>query len=89
LFYYYYYYWLDESKKNNPQDFATLPDFRCRILPVLGTIPAMFGMSIATYIITKIAGYHIEPLSNKNRESLYTRIHRDLLNRETRIYNVE
>ncbi|CAJ0827570.1 2023_t:CDS:2 [Entrophospora sp. SA101] len=79
---------LDESRKDNPQDFATLPDFRCRILPVLGTIPAMFGMSIATYIITKIAGYHIEPLLNKNRESLYARLHRDLLNRETRIYGI-
>ncbi|CAJ0850506.1 5262_t:CDS:2 [Entrophospora sp. SA101] len=80
---------INESRKDNPQDFATLPDFRCRILPVLGTIPAMFGMSIATYIITKIAGYHIEPLLNKNRESLYARLHRDLLNRETRIYGVD
>jgi hypothetical protein len=46
-------------------------------------------MSIATYIVTKIAGYHIEPLPNKNRDGLYTRMHRDLLNRERRNYNVK
>ncbi|CAG8567959.1 10159_t:CDS:2 [Diversispora eburnea] len=78
---------LEESQAQNASDYAILPDFRSRILPVLGAIPAIFGMSIATYIITSIAGYHIEPLANKNREPLYVRMHRDLLNRERRIYN--
>ncbi|PKC73325.1 hypothetical protein RhiirA1_522948 [Rhizophagus irregularis] len=75
---------LEENKVQNAGDYATLPDFRSRILPVLGTIPAIFGMSIATYIVTKIAGHHIEPLPNKNRDGLYSRMHRDLLNRERR-----
>ncbi|CAG8591444.1 6276_t:CDS:2 [Funneliformis mosseae] len=72
-----------------PLEYATLPDFRTRILPVLGTIPAIFGMSIATYIVTKIAGYHIEPLSNKNRDGLYARLHRDLQNRQRRIFDID
>ncbi|CAI2172164.1 2750_t:CDS:2 [Funneliformis geosporum] len=80
---------LDESQIQNAGEYATLPDFRSRILPVLGTIPAIFGMSIATYIVTKIAGHHIEPLSNKNRDGLYTRLHRDLQNRQRRIYNID
>ncbi|CAG8693816.1 4354_t:CDS:2, partial [Racocetra fulgida] len=41
-----------------------------KLLP-LGTIPAIFGMAIATYIITSVSGYHVEPLANKNREPLY------------------
>ena len=55
----------------------------------LGTIPAIFGMSIATYIVIKIADHHIEPLPNKNRDGLYKRMHRDLLNRERKKYNTE
>lgn len=79
---------LDESRVQSAGEYATLPDFRSRILPVLGTIPAIFGMSIATYIITSVSGHHVEPLANKNREPLYNRMHRDLLNRERRKYGV-
>ncbi|CAG8484727.1 7782_t:CDS:2 [Racocetra persica] len=79
---------LDESRVQSAGEYATLPDFRSRILPVLGTIPAIFGMAIATYIITSVSGYHVEPLANKNREPLYSRMHRDLLNRERRKYGV-
>ncbi|CAG8618580.1 1947_t:CDS:2, partial [Scutellospora calospora] len=75
---------LDESRIQSAGEYATLPDFRSRILPVL----AIFGMSIATYIITSISGHHIEPLANKSREPLYNRMHRDLLNRERRKYGV-
>ncbi|CAG8561734.1 7495_t:CDS:2 [Acaulospora colombiana] len=46
-------------------------------------------MSIATYIITHISGHPIEPLANKNRDALYARMHRDLLNRERRTYGLD
>ncbi|CAG8539029.1 3963_t:CDS:2 [Ambispora gerdemannii] len=80
---------LDESRIDNADEYATLPDFRSRILPVLGTIPSIFGMTIATYIITTLASYPIQPLANKNRDSLYARIHRDLQVRENKTYGTD
>ena len=69
-------------------DFAALPDFRARILPVLGTIPSMFGMAIASYVILKLAEYpEFEPLIIKLREGLYSRMHRDLIARESNNYD--
>ena len=53
---------------------------------ILGTIPAMFGMTIATHIITSISGYEIEPLLNKHRDALYARLHRELIVREKKLF---
>ncbi|KAJ3327654.1 hypothetical protein HDU76_011378 [Blyttiomyces sp. JEL0837] len=39
---------LDESKVAEADQYATLPTFRSRILPVLGTLPALFGLAMAT-----------------------------------------
>ncbi|KAF9985726.1 hypothetical protein BGZ65_010039 [Modicella reniformis] len=52
------------------------------ILPILMPLPAMFGMSMATFIICKIAGWAMEPLPIKFRMELYQRLHRDLKARE-------
>lgn len=65
-----------------------MPDFRARILPVLGTIPSMFGMSIATYILLRLSEYpDFDPLPVKLRDGLYVRMHRELLSREAKNYN--
>lgn len=57
-------------------------------MPVLGTIPSMFGMAIATFIILKLAEYpDFNPLPVKLRDGLYGRVHRELLNREVKIFN--
>ncbi|CAG8482300.1 2796_t:CDS:2 [Paraglomus occultum] len=77
---------LDETRVETADEYATLPDFRSRILPVLGTIPAMFGMTIATHTITSITGYEIEPLPNKHRDALYARLHRELIVREKKLF---
>ncbi|KAI8984624.1 hypothetical protein BDF20DRAFT_816239 [Mycotypha africana] len=59
-----------------------------RILPVLGTIPSMFGMAIANYIILRVTNYpDFDPLPVKLRDGLYVRVHRDLLTREAKVYN--
>lgn len=58
----------------NAKEYSALPDFRSRILPVLGTIPALFGSSLATYVLVKIAKFPIEPLVIKQRNSEYAKI---------------
>ncbi|KAG0378726.1 hypothetical protein BGX24_003013, partial [Mortierella sp. AD032] len=47
-------------------------------LPIFGPLPAMFGMSMATFTTCKIAGWAMDPLPVKNRTELYQRLHRDL-----------
>ncbi|KAI8391210.1 uncharacterized protein BYT42DRAFT_489889 [Radiomyces spectabilis] len=79
---------LEEERVANADDFAALPEFRSRILPVLGTIPSMFGMAIATYILLRLAKFpSFDPLAIKLREGLYARLHRDLRAREMKHYN--
>ncbi|PIA18986.1 hypothetical protein COEREDRAFT_79504 [Coemansia reversa NRRL 1564] len=73
---------LSESQKEDPGDFSVLPDFRVRIVPVLGTMPAMFGIAMGTHVLTELAGFPTEPLAVKGRHALYTRLQRDLGNRE-------
>lgn len=78
----------EEEKVGNADDYAALPEFRSRILPVLGTIPSMFGMALATHIILTLGNWpNFEPLAVKNRDSTYQKIHRELLVREGVQYN--
>lgn len=53
----------DEFQKGTVGDLGVLPDFRVRILPVLGTMPAVFGYTVANHIILSITGKH----STQNR----------------------
>ncbi|KAG0368467.1 hypothetical protein BGZ54_001883 [Gamsiella multidivaricata] len=76
---------LDETQAQEADEYSALPDFRARILPVLGPLPAMFGMSMATFIACKIAGHPLDPLPIKLRQSLYLRLHRELMVREHRL----
>ncbi|RCK67879.1 tRNA threonylcarbamoyladenosine dehydratase 2 [Candida viswanathii] len=45
----------DEFTKGDVDQLSALKDFRVRILPVLGTMPGMFGLAIATFILTSVA----------------------------------
>ncbi|CAO3633063.1 unnamed protein product [Mucor hiemalis] len=79
---------LEEEKIEDRDEFSALPDFRARILPVLGTIPSMFGMAIATYIILRLSEYpDFDPLPIKLREGLYVRVHRELMSREIKTFD--
>ncbi|TPX57694.1 hypothetical protein PhCBS80983_g03645 [Powellomyces hirtus] len=73
---------LEEDKVHEAEEYSALPDFRVRILPVLGTLPALFGNCLASYVITELAEWPTEPLAIKLREKTYARLHRDLVNRE-------
>jgi len=38
-----------------PSEAGVLPDFRVRIMPVLGTMPALFGVAMASYALTQLS----------------------------------
>lgn len=66
-----------------PSDYQVVPGFRVRIIPVMGTIPAIFGQVMATYVVTQIAGMPVqtEPVVNLDVEH-YGILHRRLIERE-------
>jgi len=61
----------EEFAKGSVGDLGVLPDFRVRILPVLGTMPAVFGYTCANFVILKITGYPCEYVPAKGREKMY------------------
>lgn len=73
-----------------PDDYAVLPDFRSRILPVFGTLPAMFGAAMAGFVSLKLADWGLfEPLPAKNRKKFYDRMYRDFRVRDEHVYKAE
>lgn len=79
----------EEFAAGNAHELSPLEQFRVRILPVLGPLPAMFGLAAATYIMCSIAGHPMEPLAHKRRRKLYDKLHMDLLLSEKRISGVK
>lgn len=75
----------EEYAKGSVGDLGVLPDFRVRILPVLGTMPAIFGLCIANHIILEIAGYPHDYLHLKGRGKMYDGILKDLQGLEERL----
>ncbi|KAI1392508.1 ubiquitin-protein ligase molybdopterin-converting factor [Hypoxylon trugodes] len=61
----------DEFQKGQVGDLGVLPDFRVRILPVLGTMPAVFGYTAANHVILSVTGYPHDYVPAKGREKMY------------------
>ncbi|EFJ15582.1 hypothetical protein SELMODRAFT_118191, partial [Selaginella moellendorffii] len=77
-----------DGQEGNPSDYQQIvPGFRVRIIPVLGTIPAIFGQVMASYTIAKLAGLQVEtePVVNLDVEH-YAVLHRRLIEREELLY---
>lgn len=75
----------EEFEKGHVNELSALQDFRVRILPVLGTMPGMFGLAIATFILTTVAGYPMEPIEGKNRYKIYDDLIKSLAAQQYRI----
>lgn len=75
----------EEYEKGEVGELSALKDFRVRILPVLGTMPGIFGLTIATWILTKVSGYPMNPIEGKNRIKVYDGIYQSLAGQMTRI----
>ncbi|KAF2112625.1 hypothetical protein BDV96DRAFT_153791 [Lophiotrema nucula] len=61
----------EEFAKGSVGELGVLPDFRVRILPVLGTMPAIFGLAVANHVILEITGYPHDYLPAKSRDKMY------------------
>lgn len=52
---------LNEVQEENPHAFKVFENYRIRIVPVLGTMPAIMGMAIASYVLCELAGEPYKP----------------------------
>ncbi|GAA6023271.1 hypothetical protein JCM8202_004593 [Rhodotorula sphaerocarpa] len=68
----------EEYEKGKVDELHAMSNFRVRILPVLGPLPAMFGNVAAAYVLTQLAGFKMETLPVKNRYKLHATLHRQL-----------
>ena len=75
----------EEFQKGDVGELGILPDFRIRILPVLGTMPAVFGLAAANHVILEVTGYPHEYLMSKTRDKLYDGIQAQVQGLEERI----
>ncbi|KAL3630406.1 hypothetical protein CASFOL_023390 [Castilleja foliolosa] len=71
------------GEEENPSDYQIVPGFRVRIIPVLGTIPAIFGQIMASYVVTQLAGLqvHMEPVVNFDKDHYHV-LHQRLIEHE-------
>lgn len=75
------------GEEENPSDYQIVPGFRVRIIPVLGTIPAIFGQIMASYVVTLLSGLSVEmePVVNLDLDH-YRILHNRLVEHEESVY---
>ncbi|WVZ81742.1 hypothetical protein U9M48_029084 [Paspalum notatum var. saurae] len=75
------------KEEETPADYQIVPGFRVRIIPVLGTIPAIFGQVMASYVVTQLAGldFQTEPVVNLDLDH-YRILHQRLIEHEEQAY---
>jgi tRNA threonylcarbamoyladenosine dehydratase len=61
----------EEFQRGDIGSLGAMPNFRVRILPVLGTMPAIFGLTVANHVILSITGYPLDYAPAKGREKMY------------------
>lgn len=82
-----------QVEKGNIDELSVLQDFRVRILPVLGPLPGIFGLTMVTHILTDLGGYHsvYDPIqggysvAGKNRIKIYERALGSLVGQSARL----
>jgi len=47
---------LTDEQKSAPNEFGVVDYLRLRVMPVLGTSPAIFGQAMASYVLCQLAG---------------------------------
>ncbi|GAA0144777.1 ligase [Lithospermum erythrorhizon] len=75
------------GEEGNPSDYQIVPGFRVRIIPVLGSIPAIFGQVMASYVVTQLAEVQVqmEPVVNLDTEHYHV-LHQRLIEHEELVY---
>ncbi len=70
---------LTQNQRQDPQAYGNIENMRVRIMPVLGTMPAIFGQSMAAFVLSEICNRPLRPeqvarLSRELRNKFYQQI---------------
>jgi hypothetical protein len=74
-----------EMEKGSVDELSVLPDFRARILPVLGTMPAVFGYVAANFVLMELSGYPHEACGTKGSDKMNDSILQSVQGMEERL----
>lgn len=73
----------NEENETTVGELSVLPQYRVRILPVLGSLPAIFGLSMATHVLTSIGDYASIPeyiiTQSRHKPKAYDQIQQTLV----------
>ncbi|KAI3638134.1 hypothetical protein MIR68_003745 [Amoeboaphelidium protococcarum] len=70
---------LPTDKPEEAGDYATLPNFRVRTLPVVSPLPSMFGTAIAAHVLAELGGVTVDRAAIEHRPKFYKQLWRDLV----------
>lgn len=78
---------LTDEQKSNPAEYGAVEHIRLRVLPVLGTSPAIFGQAMASFVLTSLADmpYTPEP-GDRLSKNVKHRVRQKLNATEKRLY---
>ena len=72
-------------QEKEPESFKVFDNYRIRIVPVLGTMPAILGMAIASYVLCDLAGEPYHPFETDYvKSTAISKLHNELINDEKR-----
>jgi tRNA A37 threonylcarbamoyladenosine dehydratase len=75
----------EEFQKGNIDELSVLKNFRVRIMPVLGTMPAIFGLCVANWVMLEITEYPHDTLPPNLRDKAYDTLYGNLVANEERL----
>jgi hypothetical protein len=78
---------LSDEQRDSPGEFGAVEHIRLRVLPVLGTSPAIFGQAMASFVLTSLADmpYSPEP-GDRLSKNVKHRVRQKLNATEKRLY---
>lgn len=79
---------LTEEQKQQPREFGVVEQFRLRVLPVLGTTPAIFGQAMASFALSEIGERPYEPAPvDQISNNLRAKLLKTMLQREKAVFH--
>jgi len=78
---------LDRDQEANPEKYGSVANFRIRTMPVVGYMPALFGMMAAGYVTSSLGQKSFEPKRVEMiSDSFRKKLRRHLLQREKGVF---
>lgn len=76
---------LQEHQEKDPNSYKVFDNYRIRIIPVLGTMPAIMGMAIASYVLCQLAEQPYRPYQTDYvKSTAFNKLFQELANEEKR-----